>query len=419
MAAPSARAAASPEDARRARQVAHAVTALVVIMPLDGYVDLTHGLGFNIAALAGYVVLLFALPSVGTVVRAMGRPWMRIAGALGLGTVVALLSARPVGFEVLTAWQALGLWAFVHFACVSLSESWTVVKAFLGSNTLSLLVYCVLYLTGTYTKETFERVETVAGFQTNIAGFTAAALLVGIVGTLPQWSRRFRWFLLLVGAPVSLAVMLLAGSRGGLVALAGGLVVYLLPGRRGATLRRIRAVLAVVFGSALVTLSMGLATTEELVERQVSRWTGEKDISQLTANRSDILAAGLRLSAESPVGLGIGNAKFALAPSVFFGDYEKVDSHNEFLRVLLECGWLGFGLYVGGVGGLLAASIKLLRERGSSWPLALLVALLLGCLSSSLGLQKIMWIVLGLVSGAIACAQEPSRNWAKPLPRSS
>ena len=72
----------------------------------------------------------------------------------------------------------------------------------------------------------------------------------------------------------------------------------------------------------------------------VQRWTSAYTTTELTTFRSDIASAALDLAVENPLGFGAGNFGEALAMRVREGLFTIVDTHNDYLRVLLEGGFL-------------------------------------------------------------------------------
>jgi O-antigen ligase len=151
----------------------------------------------------------------------------------------------------------------------------------------------------------------------------------------------------------------------------------------------------------------GRSRLEELVEHQEHRW-GQVDQDP----RIEIRKACWDLAMENPLGYGVGNAQPLIAPRVMNGHYPLVDAHNEFLIVLVECGWVGFLLYATGHLMLAWRGWRCFR-LGTRWPLALLVVVGASFLTSS-AYDKFTWMSLGLIGGATtALARTPVR---KPAP---
>jgi O-antigen ligase len=166
---------------------------------------------------------------------------------------------------------------------------------------------------------------------------------------------------------------------------------------------KLRLVAIVAAATIVVFLSLG-ENASGLTLRLINRWDAAQNTNDLTAGRSQIWAAGLALSSENPVGYGIGQAKFLLAQrSKLFvlnrDNIPMIDAHNEYLRVLLDSGYVGFTLYLMGCIFLVFIAGRIFRQRREVWPLATLLLMLTFFISGSGGFIKIVWIVLGLITG--------------------
>jgi O-antigen ligase len=171
------------------------------------------------------------------------------------------------------------------------------------------------------------------------------ARLMGMLalGALYFWYRRGQAWLWISMAATGVLLALLTGSRGGSVAIIGGILTFLVVGR--VPLRRL-AVLAL-----LATAAVGVATMITPLGKALNHAVEERFL-KLTLNydsgkskqhskvylsgREHYYADALRLGVENPVS-GAGLSAF---PALGLGVYP----HNLFLEVLSETGLVGIAL---------------------------------------------------------------------------
>jgi O-antigen ligase len=381
----------------------YGVTLLLMLFltPLDGFTTVAHTVGFSVARLVGYVAVALALTRSRTIINVQPPVfWLWLSSAL-VGTAIALFRAvqasETPGVEVTSMLQMFALWAMAADAFSTLKRE-TLLKALTLGVTSVLVLYVLLYVAGYDVYEHNGRVVLVAGFQTNEAGLNAALGVILILGTQSWGSRALRIGVNLIGLPAALYVLLLANSRSALLSLAAGVAAFLLP--RGMTnlASKLRAAVVFLAAGGLLVFALGENQTGDLVEQQVDRWTKPQDLDDLTTGRSEIAGAAWDIALENPLGYGLGRAKYEIAPRVSMG-FDVVDTHNEYLRVLVEYGFLGFLLYFVGHLLLLFYAFKHFSRSGSTLPLALLIVIQVCCLSASAGYLKLSWLVFGLVSG--------------------
>jgi putative inorganic carbon (hco3(-)) transporter len=350
----------------------------------------------------------------------------RVAGllALGSGMVAVLLSGRMRRFSGFHA--AVGLF----FVLVCCSMAWTYdTEATARSIRTYVQVICTVWLIWEFAPDTEHQELLMLGYVLgagiasclvvrNLAGagntqgimhprFSAEgwdpndlALALVIAIPLAAWlSNRIRsrvaaWACrgyLLVGPLAAL----LTGSRGGLVALAvAALAVPLLFTRTGLTTKLCAGVL--LMGIALAALSFVPGPVWSRLGTLPS-----EIVSGDLRQRATIWEYGLRTLADHPV-LGVGAGAFKQAAGASY------TAHNTFLAVLVEMGFLGFGVFVVVVGFPL---VRIWRGQAGQRYLWLVTLACWAAGASGLGWQerRITWFVLGLaLASAMAHSHQSS-----------
>jgi O-antigen ligase len=177
------------------------------------------------------------------------------------------------------------------------------------------------------------------------------------------------------------------GSRGGLLAEIGGLVIYLWKAGHGMNLRTLLiGALAIIVFTFIVQnlLSGGLA----------ERFTLESVISSGGTGRTTIWAHALTTFSKSSIGrefFGYGFGAFGHMQQINWGYY--VASHNDFIGVLLELGFVGEIFYI----GVWVSLIKHALQHRNWVGLALLVVVMIGSLSLEMLVKKMLWMAWYLV----------------------
>lgn len=384
-----------------------AVAALVFVMPFDGFVAITRIGDVSVISFAGYAALIVVALRPRAVVFAQVSGFWWLAASYLIGTVLAVVAAvegtAALTKPVATIWQMLALWALTAYGFSSIHGGIRIVRAFLIGGVLSFVLFALFHETGYRVAATSERTLWVAGYRANHAALDSAFLNILIIGTYGWWTTRLRMFLAGIGVPICLYVQLVTNSRGALVVTAGALLVFLMASTRGRSLGKLRGVIAAAGAIAVLTLTIGVQRTTDLIARETMRWTEAETTSELTTRRADILREGWMMAIERPLGYGIGVAEHTLGPRVSH-QYEWVGAHNDYLRSLLSNGFVGLSFYLIGIATLYVGVLRFYRAYNGVWVLALMVAFSLFCATSDND-HKLAWICLGFVGGFIRRAQ--------------
>jgi O-antigen ligase len=190
----------------------------------------------------------------------------------------------------------------------------------------------------------------------HFAGFMEMTLPLGLGYTLAMgtWHKKISLktlissdkpnfqFFLSIGLTVMVLALLLSRSRAGIF---GGILgfltfVLLMRSSSGKLPRSFWVITSVIIGMvAFYSLKIGI---DPVLERflQIS-----KDTSRL-----DIWRDSLVMIKDHPLGIGLAASRevFPVYNASNFSDVQFIYLHNDYLQLLAEAGWLGFGALVGG-----------------------------------------------------------------------
>ena len=270
-------------------------------------------------------------------------------------------------------------------------EDRTAKAAFLSLAASSILL-AVIHLSGiarttTEVASNIERLSTF-GQNPNTLGRHLSIGLLALIGV--AYGRRkdsfrpafFVWPLVLL----IMVAITSTGSRGSLIALGAGLLVFAL-GREGAVVR-LRNVLVVV---AAIGLGMWVTYRSETMERRFERTLNEGSLAQ----REDIYPAAWGMFLDRPLlGWGPTINMWELGSRIGERDHRFRDTHDLLLEVLTVTGALGAIPFFAGILLCLRAAWKAREGPAGVLPLALLVSILASNVGANLHYNKITWILL-------------------------
>jgi O-antigen ligase len=241
----------------------------------------------------------------------------------------------------------------------------------------------------------------------NLSANILAAGLLALVGLayLRQRSARhvrlFAWpFVVAVGMAI-----VHTGSRGGLVALATGLLVMALSGRTARA--RIRNLFVTLVAAGILTW---IGYNSELV-RERFELAREGNL----AGREAIYPAAWQMFLERPlVGWGPGDNMHALAGRLVASGHTRRDPHNLILELLTATGILGAGPFLIGVWLCVRAAWNARHSTEGVLPLAMISAVLVGNMSGNYIASKLLWLVLAYALSSSRRYQSPTEGLAIP-----
>ncbi|UKA60770.1 O-antigen ligase family protein [Arthrobacter sp. FW306-2-2C-D06B] len=172
------------------------------------------------------------------------------------------------------------------------------------------------------------------GYYTNFANFEALAAVVG-VSLIISGLRLRRRLPLLITASTLLCVYMVATSysRGAVGLVAVGLLVILLK----ELARPFRFFVVVGLLSLMGWLVVQLAPAELLAEL-IGKFTSSQNGDIV---RSQLQAGGLQMLAKSPLGIGFNNFSALISSGDIYSTLALAHSHNTFVQMGLDAGWLG------------------------------------------------------------------------------
>lgn len=243
----------------------------------------------------------------------------------------------------------------------------------------------------------------------------ALILLVGLIAGLPRGSTARRWAA--VGVPVLAVGVVNAGSRGGLLALACGLVGGVVFGGRW----RAKAVAILVVAAA----GMGIYLTTIAPPAASTHLSGTG-----STGRTDLWKVGLRVWESSPVG-GAGAGNFSSVSVDYLQEVDNISAgqfiisqrpkpvHNTYLELLADLGVPGLLAFIAIVVGSVSAALKAARiyeRRGdtgaelTSRSVALaVIAMLAGAFFITATPLKLLWVIVALPFPLLAVARAEAR----------
>lgn len=255
------------------------------------------------------------------------------------------------------------------------------------------------------------------GQNANNAAMILAAGLVALIGLTLIRHRRSRPVLFLaVGLAALLGQAILeTGSRGGLVALLGGVMVYALAA--DSWQQRLR-------NGAIVIVAVSLLTVAALHLPVMKNRLRDVATTGNLAGREQLYPALWNMFLEKPVmGWGPNSNNYELALRVGQRDRPSRAAHNLLLELLTAGGLVTTLPFLIGAWLSVRGAWQARSQEHGVLPLALLCSLFLANMSGDWGASKLLWVVFAyaFVSGRwgaplLQLTPIRSQRWAMPLP---
>jgi len=224
--------------------------------------------------------------------------------------------------------------------------------------------------------------------------WSAIVLSAGLVTMLSMRPRLLTWPI----AALTGVAIIQTGSRGGLVALAVGLLALVWQGRTIAT--RIR-------GLAVGLLALGILAfgvfRSDMLRTRLTAAAAEGSL----AGRERIYPAALSMIGERPfLGWGPIENQFEIAIRVGEERKDRRDAHNLVLDLLSATGLLGAIPFLIGIALCVRSAWRARHGPYGMLPFALAATTLAGCISGTWIASKILWLSLAIAVAAGTMAWE-------------
>jgi len=215
--------------------------------------------------------------------------------------------------------------------------------------------------------------------------WSAIVLSAGTVVLLSLRPRLLTWPL----AALTSWAVIQTGSRGGLIALAFGLLIAAW-GLGRTTAARVRGLFVGVL--ALGVLAFGVLRSDMLRTR-LEAATQEGSL----AGRERIYPAVIGMISERPIlGWGPIENQYEIATRIGEEKKDKRDAHNLVFDLMSSTGLLGTVPFFIGLGLCVAGAWRARRGISGMLPFALVMTTLLGCISGTWIASKILWLSLAI-----------------------
>jgi len=377
---------------------------------------------FEVSTMTGSAFVLASLLRPRT---CYGRlPWALGAYALYVYIQMVVLVVRGTSYpgglfldEVTRGTGLLVLWIVFFWACSNLFRDERLYRSTLWAFVAGCLVRAALPLAGigrtAHVQGTGGERVTAFGQNANQSGQTLALGLLALIGLAyiqPRGKSPARW--LGWGSVGLIAVgQVQTGSRGSLLALSAGLLVYLSGGRSLRTRIRNAAV-----GAIGLVLLLVLVSRSEVMQGRIAR-AEAGSFSQ----REKIFPILFKMVRERPLlGWGPMTNKYELASRLGDPTHGKRDPHNIVLEMLTSCGLVGAAAFFAGLRLCLRQAWRARAGPRGLVPLAMLLAVLVVNMSENRLSGPLLWLVLACALSSSGDASVRDRlTWRKDLQSTS
>ena len=299
------------------------------------------GMRFSLLA-AGFTMLgmIFARKRMPKIRSAFG--WWEL-GVCSIFAFAVINAVAGVGFGSSAQWNFEKLWKLLLFALIlgRIAASRQNLKIVLWTLVIGSLYIGHDAYTAPAAAFVLGRLENVGGpdFSTTSGAAAHLSAMLPLIGAVYLTTKQWRWKLLAaVSGAMTVNAIVMCRTRSAFVGLTAGALVALLAAPRA---RRYRIHILLVTG-ALTAFSL---TDEHFWKRMGTLTDSEVMATDLAAvSRREIWAASVRILADHPLGIGVGNF-----PKVI-GDYDKRhykrSTHNSLVVCFVELGIQGGAVFV-------------------------------------------------------------------------
>ncbi|HET8712174.1 MAG TPA: O-antigen ligase family protein [Gemmatimonadales bacterium] len=355
----------------------------------------------EIPTITGALFLLFTLLQPSTSYRRIPGAVLWFVTYLWMFGLSTLVSRASQTFLVLQLFLLMLQLVLILWAGFNLLRDRTVLRGVVLTFAVAIALRALLQLLGigATAREVWTGGVRVTAFGQN-PNWSAIVLSAGTITLLSLRPRLITWPL----AAITVAAIVQTGSRGGLVALAIGLLIWAW-GLGRSTAARIRGLCFGLLG--LAVLGVGVMRSD-MMRTRLEAAAEEGSL----AGRERIYPAVLGMISEKPIlGWGPIENQYEIAARIGEEKKDKRDAHNIVFDLMSSTGLLGTVPFFIGLGLCVASGWRARRGPYGIFPFALLMTTLMGCVSGTWIASKVLWLAfaIALATGERATVQRVQR----------
>jgi O-antigen ligase len=368
--------AVEPRPARLPRdgRILFSLAALLMFCPL-AFGAVEPWSTFILQATSAVLFILWALgqlrsPQISIQWSPLFAPMLAFAGLMCVQLLPGVSAYRHATYSQLLLYMSYGVVCFLLVQTLTHSREVRKAGTALTIYGAAIALFAVLQNLSSPNKLYWLRTPRFGGWiygpyvnHNHYAGLMEMLIPVPLVFAFSRFgSRRERWIAASIAAFMA-ATIFLSGSRGGMIALAVEIAIFVAFIFRERQKQNVAILL-----SAFLLISLGVIawTGGSQVKARIATIGGDKHSDLSTNMREQIDRDILRMSRQRPV-LGWGQGTFADAyPRFrsFYTDSLVNAAHNDFLQVLAETGIAGFGIMV----WFLVRVLRPALRKSHKWP---------------------------------------------------
>jgi O-antigen ligase len=234
-------------------------------------------------------------------------------------------------------------------------------------------------------------------------------MAIGIIMFMSIWLERKKYHSLififtLISTPFCIWALINSGSRGSLVGLLAGILVwfifssFVLKNNKGSLKKQIVIILII---------GIGILAVYHFSDIAQHRWNLTFQTHD-TGERTDIFYASTDMFLEKPI-YGWGSVALTRELGSRLG-LQSRDTHNILLWVILEVGLLGGIRWILGIWGCVKNSISAAIKLHDPYPIMLATTVLICGMSSNNFQKKTLWLILAFALSSIVVIQDKRKS---------
>lgn len=392
---------AEPAVGAGSRITRWALYLYVFWIPLE-YPDRT--LPFDAGTLIGAVLLATTIFCPRTCFRAVNAPVAWFFAFFWVWCLSFVLGGAMYGPEVWQAFLRLLQLLLIFWVSCNLMRTEGTARGVLISLLIATIGLALLQITGVANAESdfgggVHRATVLAQNPNRTSRFLAAGALIAIGLSYGRAQNVIRprilaWAII----PLLAIAMIQGGSRGSLLALALGMLMFAL----GGSSLRVRVRNGVVALLAIAVVGW-MAMQSPLMQRRF-----QLAESGNLAGREEIFPLAAAMAMEKPLfGWGAIRNQFELGSRLPENDRMRRDTHNLGLELMTSTGLVGTTPFLIGMGLCVLAAWRARRGPEGVLPMAMIALVLVGNLSGNFLVFKLYWVMLAFAVASASALKVP------------